>query len=323
MKSSIFDRGNFVPFIWAAFLVPLALFLVSGCAGKRAPAELDQPYFAEFSKRDVPFDREFQVTAFNIERGIHLNEVIAYLKEIQEEQPAMIVLLSECDRDHSRSRDKYIAREIADALDMDMVFVAEYVEYNDRTKENQATHGNAILSPFPLSEVSVIRHTPAFSWHRYGWLFGQPRKGGVVALGATVTLPSGEKIRVYSLHLESMAFGPDKRKQILDVLPETDRFDMPLVVGGDLNSNPGSVLFKATESYGIENAFSDDYTPTGWCFFPDKKNDTLRCIFKIDWILFRDLDLTDRRVHPLLADQGGRVSDHAAVHATFRLKDSR
>ncbi len=310
-------------FLQAAPLIALMLFSVSGCAGKKAPAELDQPYSAEFRKNDVPFERELQVVAFNIERGIHLNEVITYLKEIQEEQPAMIVLLSECDRNHSRSQDKYIAQEIAKALDMDMAFAVEYVEYNDRTKENQATHGNAILSPFPLSEVSVIRHTPAFSWHRYGWIFGQPRDGGVVALGATVTLPDRERIRVYSLHLESMAFGPDKRKQILDVLPEADNFDMPLVLGGDLNTNPGSVLFETTEAYGIENAFSGDRTPTGWCFFPDKKNNTIRCIFKIDWILFRDLELLDRGAHALLAHQGGRVSDHAAVHATFRLKDSR
>jgi endonuclease/exonuclease/phosphatase family metal-dependent hydrolase len=320
MESKFIHKGGLIYYLTAAFFIILVIISIPGCAGKKAPAEMDQPYFAQFSKGDVSFEGEFQVVAFNIERGVHLQEVIRYLKQLKEEQPATIFLLPECDRDHSRSEDKFIAREIAKALKMDMVFVVEYIEYNDKTKENQATHGNAILSPFPLSDISVIRHTPVFSWDRYGWIFAQPRDGGQVALGATVNLPDGQKLRTYCLHLESIALGVQNKIQIMDVLPEADSFDMPLVLAGDLNTNPGSALFEATEDYQIQNAFQGDKTPTGWCFFPDTKNNSLKCIFKIDWILYRDLELIDRGAQSLLADHGGRVSDHAAVRAIFRMK---
>ncbi len=321
MRLKVAFHGGLILSFAAAFIMSAVVVLASGCAGKKATAEFDRPHFAEFGRGDVPFEGEFMVVAYNIERGIHLDEVIRYFRDLQRENPALILLLSECDRDHSRSADRYVARDIAEALGLDMVFVVEYVEYNDRTKENQATHGNAILSPFPLSDVSVIRHTPVFSWERYGWIFGQPREGGVVALGATVDFPDGRKVRAYSLHLESMAVGVQNKKQIMDVLPEADSYDMPLVLGGDLNTNPGSAVFDATREFRIRNAFADDRTPTGWCFFPDRKNNTLRCLFKIDYILYRDLELVVRGSQALLADGGGRVSDHASVRAGFRLQD--
>lgn len=280
--------------------------------------DLDRPEFAYFSRGDTPFAGEFEVVAFNIERGYHLPEVIAYLQGLQREQPALIVLLSECDKQHSRTGDRFIAREIAQALGMDMVFVVEYVEFNDQTPETPATHGNAVLSPFPLSDISVIRHTEVFSWERWGWVFGQPRLGGVVALGATVNFPAGGQVRVYSLHLESNSGNHGRKIQMRDVLPDADRFPIPLVMGGDLNSLPHTAPFRPARADGLKNAFAHDCTPTGWCFFAKPKSNKLRCLFKIDWILFRGLEQIDRSVNPLLAADGDHVSDHAAVRATFR-----
>jgi len=216
--------------ILAAFAV-LSWVLVSSPGRAQAPADLDRPETAQFSEGETPFAGEFQVAAFNIERGYHSAEVIAYLQGLQKENPALIVLLSECDRNHSRTGDRFIAREIARALRMDMVFVVEYVELNDLTPETLATHGNAILSPFPLSEVSVIRHTEMFSWQRWGWVFGQPRRGGVVALGATVNFPTGDKARVYSLHLESNTGHHGRKIQLQDLAPEMKKFNLPLVLG--------------------------------------------------------------------------------------------
>jgi len=309
------------PVIGIAVLALVSMGLVGEARAKtrRPNPDLDQPEFAHFSAGDTPFAGEFQVAAFNIERGFHTPEVIAYLKGLQQQNPALIVLLSECDKNHSRTGDRFIAQEIAEAVQMDMVFVVEYVELNDRTPATPGTHGNAILSPFPLSDISVIRHTEMFSWERWGWVFGQPRKGGVVALGATVNFPAGDKARVYSLHLESNTGQHGRKIQLQDLAPEMKQTDLPLVLGGDFNSLPHSAPFRAAKADGLSNAFSRDCTPTGWCYFTNPKKESLHCLFKIDWILYRGLEELAREVAPLLAADGSRVSDHAAVQARFKL----
>ena len=285
--------------------------------------ELDQPETAHFSTGDTPFAGEFQVAAFNIERGFHTPEVIAYLQGLQKQNPALIVLLSECDKNHSRTGDRFIAKEIAEAMKMDMVFVIEYVELNDQTPETPATHGNTILSPFPLTDISVIRHTEMFSWERWGFLYGQPRKGGVVALGATVNFPGGAKARVYELHLESNTGNHGRKVQLQDLVPEMQKFDLPLVLGGDFNSLPHTAPLRAAKADGLSNAFHKDCTPTGGCYRINQKNHTLHCLMKIDWILYRGLTELGRSVAPLLAADGTRVSDHAAVQARFKFEERK
>jgi len=304
-------------------LLGLNLAGIAVAKTRRPNPDLDQPEFAHFSPGDTPFAGEFQVAAFNIERGFHTPEVIAYLKGVQQQNPALIVLLSECDKNHSRTGDRFIAKEIAEAVQMDMIFVVEYVELNDQTPETPATHGNAILSPFPLSDISVIRHSEMFSWERWGWVFGQPRKGGVVALGATVNFPGGDRARVYSLHLESNTGHHGRKIQFQDLAPEMKQFDLPLVLGGDFNSLPHTAPFRAARADGLSNAFRGDCTPTGWCYFANPQKGSLRCLFKIDWILYRGLEELGRGVAPLLAADGRRVSDHAAVQARFRFEERK
>jgi len=296
--------------------------LLFGLLALAAPAraakhhELDTPELASFRRGDVPFSGEFQVVAFNLERGIHLDEELAYFKKMQAKNPATIFLLSECDKYHSRSGDRFVARDLAEALSLDMAFVVEYVELNDGTPATPATHGNAILSPFPLTDVTVIRHREFYSWERWGWLTGEPRRGGVVALAATVNFPGGRKARVYCLHLESNTIHLLRAVQLEDVFPDARAFRGPVVMGGDLNSIPHSATLRVPKTIGLQNAFAGDWTPTGWCFFTDGR---LHCLVKIDWILYRGLDLRGRDVRPLMTADHHRVSDHAAVSAVFAM----
>ena len=294
----------------------LVLMGIGNASAKKYP-ELDHPEFENFREGSPAFNGELQVVAFNLEYGRHLDEELAYLSARLKKNPATVLLLSECDQYHSRSGDKFVAKEIARALKMDMAYVIEYVEYNDQTPATPGTTGNAILSPFPLTDVSVIRHREAFSWTDWGWLMGQPRKGGVVALGATVNVPGGPAVRVYCLHLESNTIHPLRGMQMLDVLPEADRFPGPLVLGGDFNSLPHTSAVRLGKRIGLKNAFAGDCKPTAWCFLP---GDTLHCVVKIDWILYRGLELQSREVTPLMTAEKKRVSDHAAVSAVFRVK---
>ncbi|HUT55239.1 MAG TPA: endonuclease/exonuclease/phosphatase family protein [bacterium] len=306
------------------FVLMLALAAPAGARDRSVPptkpakhSELDTPELASFSRGDVPFTGEFQVVAFNLERGVHFDDELAYFRELQRRNPATVLLLSECDKYHRRSGDRFIARDLAENLNMDMAFVVEYVELNDQTPATPATHGNAILSPFPLTDVTVLRHRVFFSWERWGWIYGQPRRGGVVALAATVNFPDGRQARVFCLHLESNTIHPLRAVQLEEVFPDAAAFTGPVVMGGDFNSIPHSAALRVPKKIGLQNAFAHDWTPTGWCFFPD---DSLHCIVKIDWVLFRGLDLVSRDVTTLMTADHHRVSDHAAVSAVFSMK---
>jgi endonuclease/exonuclease/phosphatase family metal-dependent hydrolase len=209
-----------------------------------------------------------------------------------------------------------VADELARGLKLNMAYVAEYIEYNDQTPESQGDHGNAILSPFPLSDVRALRLKTVFSWTRWGWLEGQPRFGERVALSATITLPDGKKVRVYSCHLESNADSIRRWPQMREVMEDQKTWDMPAVIGGDLNELAGGVIFVKAPEYELKNAFADDHEPTGACV---PKNGRIKCSMKIDWILFRGLSLLDRGVDYPLNSEGRNISDHAPISALFKM----
>ncbi len=306
-------------YLFPALITVLCLGLSSCAAAWGKPgkySELDQPVMSSYAERVPAFDGRVQVIAYNVERGFFWEDVVNYIDEQRTQVPATIVLLSECDRAHSRTDEVFVADEMAKALNMDMVFVTEYVEYNDQTPENQGDHGNALLSPFPLSDISVIRHTTIYSWTLWGKFMGQPRFGERVALGATVELPRGEKIRVYSLHLESNSETIGKWIQMKEVIKDAERFDMPVVIGGDFNELPFGLMFGLLPTYGISNSFPHDKSPTGSC---KSAGDRAQCKLKIDWIVHRGLQLIESSVDYPLNSQHEIISDHAPVRATYQL----
>lgn len=287
-------------------------------AGKdRQTWNIDKPVTASFAGGGVAFDGEVQVIAFNIERGFFREDVAEYIEKKREQVPATVVLLSECDRNHHRTGDVFVARKLARRLDMNMAYITEFIEYSDKTVINQGDHGNAILSPFPLTNVTVIRHTSAFSWQKYGFLQGEPRFGERVSLGATIELPGGDKLRVYSVHLESNAGTFDKWRQMKEIARDTEYTPYPVVIGGDFNELSFGVMFRKLERYGIQNSFAENDQPTGACKAGEEK---ARCRFKIDWLVHRDLDLVKSTVDYPLNSAGGVISDHAPVRAVYNME---
>jgi len=211
----------------------------------------------------------------------------------------------------------FVADEMAKALQMNMAFVTEYVEYNDDTPENQGDHGNAVLAPFPITDVTVIRHTTVYSWQRWGWIYGQPRFGERVTIGATLELPDGSQMRVYSTHLESNAETVGKWIQLSEVVKDAEKYDLPVVIGGDFNELPGGLMFAMLPRHGIENTFAGDLSSTGTCKPADG---VAKCSLKIDWIVHKGLALDGRAVDYPLNAEGGVISDHAPVRAVFNVR---
>ncbi len=300
----------------SALAVLVIALLAAVAHGKDRTWDIDEPVTASFAAGQTEYDGEIQAIAFNIERGFYWKDVAEYIEERLAEVPATVVLLSECDRNHHRTGDIFVAEELARRLGMNMAYVTEFIEYNDKTVINQGDHGNAILSPFPLKDLTVIRHTSAFSWQSYGSLQGEPRYGERVTLGATVMLPRGDKVRVYSVHLESNAGSAEKWEQMKQVAHDSEYTPYPVIIGGDFNEFSFGAMFDKLGRYGIRNSFKNNDRPTGACEPGIERAD---CKIKIDWIVHKKLELVESTVDYPLNSSGGVISDHAPVRAVYRL----
>jgi len=121
---------------------------------------------------------------------------------------------------------------------MNYLFVTEFEEIASEKRnarlQGGGVHGNAILSVFPISSPRSSLHiSQPYNW---GNSSTQPRRGGRVWLGATVSTPVGE-LEVYSLHLEVMCGIVSRIEQFREVVKDVrDRKGESVVIGGDFNT---------------------------------------------------------------------------------------
>lgn len=168
---------------------------------------------------------------FNMERGVTLDASLEYLRLCPQLQPFDLILANELDDGCSRSGRRDVAREVAEALHMDYVFGLEFIELND---PDCGRHGNAIFSLWPILWAEVLRLP-----EEYNWFFDrQKRIGGRCAVFAKLDI-CGQAVGVVSTHLENRTDGAGRQRQMQAVLDEADRVfpDIPVIVGGDLNTN--------------------------------------------------------------------------------------
>jgi len=297
-------------------LILVTLSLSIPACGTVPPWNMDHPVVWKSNRTSPSFDGSLHIIACNVERGYFRNDFAQYVTKMTKEAGAPVLLLSELDRNHSRTGDVFVAKELAESLDMHMVYVPEFVEYNDKTPNPVGDIGNAILSPYPLADISVIRHYTAHSWAMFGWIQNQRRYGDRVSIGATVNLPSGQKVRVYSLHLESISESLGRWIQIQEVLADMEKYKLPIAMGGDLNESPGGLMFTLLAKHGLKNAFEGDSTPTAPCIADDGK---VKAFLKLDWILYHKLELVKSGVDYPTNRRGVPISDHAPVRALFRM----
>ena len=185
-----------------------------------------------------PLGATFRAAAWNIQRGAHLDRLIAAFREDPELSRADVLLLSEVDVGMGRSGNRHVARELADALGMGYAFAVSYVALEDDFGENAAglastlaLAGNAILSRAPIlkavnADVPAVRDKFGSSEKRLG------RKRAVVASIATTAGP----VTFAQAHLDSNADTKQRSRQLAAILDEADRLGGPVVLGGDLNT---------------------------------------------------------------------------------------
>lgn len=180
--------------------------------------------------------------AWNIERGNRLEGIIHEMREHPAMGGADLWLLTELDYGMVRSRNLFIARELAQALKLHFAFAPCYmslvkgsgVEYYLEGENTLALHGNAILSRYPLTNV----HSVALPNGKDKMRGKEQRLGNQRAVIADVEHPAGT-YRAVSLHLDAHSSQKHRHAQmklILDHL-ETLSPHVPVIIGGDWNTS--------------------------------------------------------------------------------------
>jgi len=282
---------------------------------------------------DATVPQEITVVAYNLERGMKLNNQIEMLISDKVFGMPDIMLVSESDRGCSRTDYKNVTRDLAKALGMNYVYGVEFMELPRKARlatdvnETLCEHGNAVLSKYPIVGADQIRHKYTQNWYippgpeRNNQ---EPRLGGCMAVAADIRLPGG-LLRVYSSHLDSgFDKGDDMRaSEANEIVSHADGVNGPVIVGGDMNT----ILYM----YDIQNNGRRD--STSQIFFgagfkdahesiPYKKRGTtireygVRAV--IDLIMTRNIETVDAGICPTKVCD--TLSDHLPVWAKFRLK---
>jgi endonuclease/exonuclease/phosphatase family metal-dependent hydrolase len=206
-----------------------------------------------------------RVVDWNINRGLQLSGVIEFLSSTK----ADLILLQEVDLNARRTRHLNIAREISQKLEMNYIFGREFQELTQGPRTTPAYHGQATLSPWPLSQSRILRFRRQSSfWHPRWFLpklsLFQERVGGRMALVSNVTV-AGQALVAYNLHLESRGNDNLRCSQLEECFEDADHYKSgtPIIVAGDLNFDASrSVAADLIRQASFRRAFSDQHVRT-------------------------------------------------------------
>lgn len=271
-----------------------------------------------YAPRPAAMVDTLDVLAFNIERGFQVDEILAAV-ESGDLPDADVWLLSEVDHGCARTDRRDVARDMAEALQLDFVYGVEFIELDwadDGTLADQCEHGNAILSRLPLGNVSH-----AFFDAQHAWYSGpdavnpdEPRLGGRSFLQADLDVGDGQKVQVFATHLEStVSFLPDQHLQAEQLITAAAT-DRPVIAGGDLNTGfymadltSGTTWDKTTQAF-LTSGFEDTHASLS----PDVRATDGGMV--LDVIFGRDTTASAPWVCPVSLCE--TLSDHEAIGAT-------
>lgn len=293
------------------------------------------------------------VLAFNMERGVHLEEIGDFLEDCPGIRPLDVILANELDDGCVRSGGKDTALELAKRLGMNAVFGLEFIELVNG-EDPKGFHGNAIFSRWPIRRAKAVRLP-----ERYNWYFDRQRRiGGRLAVLAELDA-AGKPLGVGTIHLENRTDGPGRRAQLETVLKEAEAMfpDMPVILGGDLNTNTfdgrdKDAIQAVAASPALQRRCLEDVAAwegclrlaeaAGYEILPVQALSTRRkplpggrhLDLRLDWLLIRGVKAGESRVvstrradcgfaragSALAAFTGEELSDHNSVWAACALK---
>ena len=293
------------------------------------------------------------VLVFNMERGVCLEELGDFLEDCPAVRPFDVILANELDDGCVRSGGKNTTLELAERLGMNAVFGLEFIELVNG-EDPKGFHGNAIFSRWPVKRAKVVRLP-----EQYNWYFDRQRRiGGRLAILAELDA-AGKSIGVGTIHLENRTHGPGRRAQLEAVLREAEAMfpGMPVVLGGDLNTNTfdgrdKDAIQAVAGSAELQRRCLEDVAAweeclpaaeaAGYRLLPERAVPTRRkplpggghLDLRLDWLLVRGLEAKESRTistrkadcgfarpgSTLAAFTGEELSDHNEVWASCALE---
>jgi endonuclease/exonuclease/phosphatase family metal-dependent hydrolase len=247
---------------------------------------------------------QFTVATYNIHKGFsHLTRrmVIHELKEKLHGLSADLLFLQEVQGAHHRNAGRYHDwpgkpqhEFIADTMWREVAYGRNAVYRNGH-------HGNALLSRFPM----LSHENEDISAHAF-------ETRGLLHCELEIE-PDAPSLHCLNVHLGLFERGRQWQIQALvDRIRDTVPRDAPMIIAGDFNDWRRKADRTLCDSLGVVEVFE---AVKGR---PARTFPAMMPMFRLDRIYARGLDIVDARVH--YAFPSARMSDHAALAATFEIK---
>jgi endonuclease/exonuclease/phosphatase family metal-dependent hydrolase len=295
----------------AAPVLGSCLFLVFSAAlaappSTASPGALDTVLSGNYTPAPAAPHAQASVLNWNIDRGEHLDQIKQQISALHPD----LCIFQEVDLDARRTHRQDVAKELAEAFQMNYVFAPEFQELGQGTTEEPAYHGQAVLTKLPVRAARIIRFEHQSGWWKPRRLLIssvpllQRREGGRIALVAELD-HGGQPLVVYDLHLESKGTEQLRLEQLEEVLNDAQRYPAhtPVIIAGDFNTFfPHSRLIPHLEEAGFRNVLGEH------------RFKTQVLLGELDWIFVRGS----------VQFEGGKVlrvpgSDHYPINVTVHL----
>ena len=196
--------------------------------------------FAQNPKSKTQNPKWVSALAWNIERGSVFEGIVEALRNHEHLKDKDVLLLTELDHGMARSGNRFVAREIAEALNVNYAFAPVYialqkgsgVEVEAEGENTRSIHGLAMFSKWPMKNVHAIP-LPNGKDKMWG---KEKRIGRLRALFADIEHPSGT-FRAVTVHLDAHCSRAHRHRQMRIILDHVDTLPkMPTLLGGDWNT---------------------------------------------------------------------------------------
>ncbi len=191
-------------------------------------------------KSRFPNPKSIGAVAWNIERGSVFDGILEALQNHQDLKDKDVLLLTELDHGMARSGNRFVAREIARALQMNYAFAPVYialqkgsgVESESEGENTNSIHGLAMFAKWPIKNAHAI---PLPNGKDKMW--GKEKRIGYLrALFADIEHPAGE-FRAVTVHLDAHCSRAHREMQMKLILDHLDTLPkLPTLIGGDWNT---------------------------------------------------------------------------------------
>jgi endonuclease/exonuclease/phosphatase family metal-dependent hydrolase len=178
--------------------------------------------------------------AWNIERGNRFEGIVDALQNHPELKQKDLLLLTELDYGMARSGNRFVAKEIAGALQLNYAFAPVYIALQKGSgveefaagENTNSIHGLAMLSRFPMWNVHAVP-LPNGKDKMWG---KEKRLGHLRALVADIEHPTGT-FRAVTIHLDAHCSRAHRWRQMKIILDHLDTLEpLPTLIGGDWNT---------------------------------------------------------------------------------------